>query len=75
MTCVKICVMCEVFLILEMRMAKSARLKTLTVKHSDLDTRIEQEMRNPLPDYLRISNLKKQKLLLKEEINQLSAVS
>ncbi len=75
MTCVKICVIGGLFLILEMRMAKSARLKTLTVKHSDLDTRIEQEMRNPLPDHLRISNLKKQKLLLKEEINQLSAVS
>ena len=54
-------------------MAKSARLKTLTGKHSDLDMRIEKEMRSPLPDHLRISNLKKQKLLLKEEINQLSA--
>lgn len=73
MTWVKICAKGDEFLILEMRMAKSARLKTLTVKHSDLDTRIEKEMRSPLPDHLRISNLKKQKLLLKEEIKQLSA--
>jgi len=56
-------------------MAKSARLNTLTVRHSDLDTRIEKEMRSPLPDHLRISALKKQKLLLKEEINQLSATA
>jgi len=53
-------------------MAKSARLKTLTVKHSDLDNRIQVEMRSPLPDHLRISELKKQKLQLKDEIKQLS---
>jgi len=53
-------------------MAKSARLKTLNVKHSDLDTRIQVEMRSPLPDHLRISELKKQKLQLKDEIKQLS---
>jgi len=56
-------------------MIKSARLETLTVKHSDLDVRIEQEMRSPLPDHLRISDLKKQKLLLKEQISQLSATA
>lgn len=54
-------------------MAKSARLKTLTVRHTELDIRIEQEMRSPLPDHLQISDLKKQKLLLKDEIEQLSA--
>ncbi len=53
-------------------MAKSARLETLTVKHSNLDNRIQAEMRSPLPDYLRISELKKQKLQLKDEINHLS---
>jgi len=53
-------------------MAKSARLRTLTVKHSDLDERIQTEMRSPLPDHLRISELKKQKLQLKDEIKQLS---
>jgi len=56
-------------------MAKSARLKTLTVRHTDLDTRIEEEMRSPLPDHLRISELKKQKLCLKEEIEHLSATA
>ena len=54
-------------------MAISARLDRLTDKHSNLDVRIEEEMRSPLPDHLRISSLKKQKLLLKEEIKQLSA--
>jgi len=56
-------------------MAKLARLKTLTVKHTELDTRIEKEMRSPLPDHLRISELKKRKLLIKEEITQLSATA
>ena len=56
-------------------MAKSARLETLTNKHSNLDVVIEQEMRRPSPDYLRISELKKQKLLLKEEISQFSATA
>ena len=50
-------------------MAKSARLETLTVKHSDLDAFIEKEMRSPSPDHLRISKLKKQKMRLKEEIH------
>lgn len=56
-------------------MAKSARLKTLTVRHTELDIRIEQEMRSPLPDHLQISDLKKQKLLLKDEIEQLSTTA
>lgn len=54
-------------------MAISARLDTLTLKHLDLDTCIEEEMRSPLPDYLRISDLKRQKIRIKKEIIQLSA--
>jgi len=56
-------------------MINSARLETLTIRHSDLDACIEKEMRSPLPDHLRISEFKKQKLLLKEEISQLSAIA
>ena len=54
-------------------MAKSARLDTLTVKHAELDARIKEEMRSLVPDHLRISDIKRQKLSLKEEIKQLSA--
>ena len=56
-------------------MANSARLNTLTLKHTDLDFRIAEEMRSPLPDHLRISDLKKQKLLIKDQLEQLSATA
>jgi len=49
-------------------MAVSARLEQLSSKHLTLDMQIQQEMRSPLPDTLRISQLKKQKLQIKDEI-------
>jgi len=44
-------------------MAVSARLE-----QSSLDMQIQQEMRSPIPDTLRISQLKKQKLQIKDMI-------
>ena len=52
-------------------MAVSARLETLNIKHLDLDMKLQAEMRSPMPDTLRISDLKKQKLQLKDEISLL----
>ena len=49
-------------------MAVSARLEQLSSKHLSLDMQIQQEMRSPLPDTLRISHLKKQKLQIKDMI-------
>jgi len=49
-------------------MAVSARLEQLSSKHLTLDMQIQQEMRSPLPDTLRISQLKKQKLQIKDMI-------
>ncbi len=49
-------------------MAVSARLEQLSSKHLTLDMQIQQEMRSPLPDTLRISQLKKQKLHIKDLI-------
>jgi hypothetical protein len=49
-------------------MAVSARLKQLSSKHVTLDMQIQQEMRSPIPDTLRISHLKKQKLHIKDMI-------
>lgn len=49
-------------------MAVSARLEQLSSKHITLDMQIQQEMRSPLPDTLRISQLKKQKLHIKDLI-------
>lgn len=50
-------------------MAISARLEQLSSKHLTLEKQIQQEMRSPLPDTLRISQLKKQKLQIKDMIN------
>lgn len=51
-------------------MAVSARLEQLSSKHVTLDMQIQKEMRSPLPDTLRISQLKKQKLQIKDMINE-----
>jgi hypothetical protein len=40
----------------------------LETKHATLDARIADEIHRPLPDTMRLAELKKQKLKLKEEI-------
>jgi len=54
-------------------MAVSARLEQLSSKHTTLDMQIRQEMRSPIPDTLRISRLKKQKLQIKDMIKNFGA--
>ena len=54
-------------------MAVSARLEQLSSKHTTLDMKIRQEMRSPVPDTLRISRLKKQKLHIKDTIENVDA--
>ena len=54
-------------------MAVSARLEQLSSKHLTLDMQIQQEMRSPLPDTLRISQLKKEKLQIKDMIKNFAA--
>jgi len=54
-------------------MAVSARLEQLSSKHTTLDMQIRQEMRSPSPDNLRISQLKKQKLHIKDTIKTFGA--
>ncbi|MDB2439093.1 YdcH family protein [Hellea sp.] len=49
-------------------MALSAHLEQLSIKHTALETQIQQELRNPHPDDLRISKLKKEKLHIKDEL-------
>ncbi len=53
-------------------MAKSAHVKELIMKHSVLDVKIKNELKNPLPDTIRLIDLKKRKLYLKEKIENLS---
>ncbi len=45
-----------------------SHLMALETKHADLDRRIEAESHRPRPDSFLLSNLKKQKLRLKEEM-------
>lgn len=51
-------------------MALSAHLETLHTKHAELDQQLKSELRSPLPDTLQIAHLKKQKLQLKDAIQQ-----
>ena len=48
-----------------------ARIRQLDSRHQNLDTMIDEEMKRPAQDSLRLSQLKKEKLKLKEEIEAL----
>lgn len=52
-------------------MSLSAHIETLEQKHETLDQMIQAESTRPLPDFMHISHLKKQKLAIKEELFQL----
>ncbi len=53
-------------------MSVRAHLQELQKKHQSLSMQVEAEQRSPASDDLRITELKKQKLRLKEEISRLS---
>lgn len=53
-------------------MSLNAHLETLKKKHSDMSEAIEHAQRAPGVDGLQVTNLKKQKMRLKEQINRLS---
>lgn len=52
-------------------MAAEARIRELDARHEELETRIEQELKHPSADTLQVVALKRQKLRIKEEIEQL----
>lgn len=52
-------------------MASGARLRELDTRHRDLDEEIEQEGRRPGADTLHLTELKRQKLRIKEEVEAL----
>ena len=54
-------------------MALEARLRELDNRHRKLDRTIEQELTHPASDDIRIAELKRQKLRLKEEIEGLKS--
>lgn len=53
-------------------MALSSHLQELRKKHQNLSETVEQAQRSPGTDALKIAEMKKQKLKLKEEINRLT---
>jgi hypothetical protein len=52
-------------------MAVEARIRELGVRHQTLEREIEDENRRPASDTLRLKELKRQKLKLKEEMENL----
>lgn len=47
---------------------ESSHVNSLQAKHEGLDRRLREELNRPAPDMAKIQFLKKQKLLIKEEI-------
>lgn len=54
-------------------MDSEARMSALAVKHAELEHEIEQESHRPMPDSLHLTELKRQKLRVKEEMAQISS--
>lgn len=52
-------------------MAIEARIRELGVRHQTLERAIEDELRRPASDTFRLTELKRQKLRLKEEIESM----
>jgi hypothetical protein len=52
-------------------MAVEARIRELGFRHESLETAIQEEMRRPASDDMRLKELKRQKLKLKEEMEAL----
>lgn len=53
-------------------MALEQHLETLRKRHMEIDLRILAERSRPAPDERVLGHLKKQKLVLKDDINRLS---
>lgn len=54
-------------------MALSAHLEQLQTRHGDIDHQIDRELRSPAPDNVKISQLKRQKLQIKDTLVQMGA--
>ncbi|MBF0561508.1 MAG: YdcH family protein [Alphaproteobacteria bacterium] len=52
-------------------MSVDARIESLRAKHAQLETAIEVASHRPLPDTAHITDLKRQKLKVKEELESI----
>ena len=50
------------------------RLRTLRSKHHTLEDKISKELKRPMPDMMRLQQLKRLKLQLKDKIYALQAI-
>ena len=50
----------------------SSHISALNAKHAGVDQRLRAESSRPMPDTLLVATLKKQKLAIKQEIQNLS---
>jgi len=53
-------------------MTMEDRVETLRARHARLEHEIDEEVHRPLPDSVHVTELKRQKLRIKEEITRLS---
>jgi hypothetical protein len=53
-------------------MTMEDRVESLRARHAHLEHEIDEEAHRPLPDQVHITELKRQKLRIKEEITRLS---
>ena len=53
-------------------MTMEDRVETLRARHARLEHEIDDEVHRPLPDQVHVTELKRQKLRIKEEIARLS---
>ncbi|MDJ0948914.1 MAG: YdcH family protein [Alphaproteobacteria bacterium] len=52
-------------------MTQATHVESLKAKHAELEAMIEQENNRPLPDEMTITQLKRQKLRIKDELASL----
>ncbi|HEX2116010.1 MAG TPA: DUF465 domain-containing protein [Alphaproteobacteria bacterium] len=48
------------------------RVETLKAKHASLEHEIDEEINRPLPDTVNLTELKREKLRIKEEIQRIA---
>lgn len=54
-------------------MAQHGQIESLRAEHRQLEKKIEEEMQRPIPDTIRVQELKRLKLRVKDEIAKLSS--
>ena len=54
-------------------MSDNDTIDGLRAKHADLEAKLEDELRRPIPDEVAMSKIKRQKLRIKDQISHLES--